>query len=140
MSAGEICVERDDESAPFFDGTAAGKLLIRRCDRCGAFSAPEARVCANCHGGELSWVPASGRGRIVTWTIERRRDDPRPECVSALVELDEGPWIPARIVAPASALSGGMLVEVAFETPGDNGGEAVPVFYPHGRLPQRNGL
>jgi len=26
---------RDMESAPFFDGTARGELMIKRCDACG---------------------------------------------------------------------------------------------------------
>ena len=62
-----IVVERDDYSAPFFDGCARSELLLRHCPRCGTFAAPAVRTCARC-GIHLEWKPANGQGKLVTWS------------------------------------------------------------------------
>jgi uncharacterized OB-fold protein len=125
-------VHRDGASAEFFDGTARGELLIRRCAECGHHSAPPAVACAACGSPQLSWVRAAGTGAIATWTMIHGRPgdgEPAPRAVAALVELDEGPWLHARIVGvePGSVASG-QRVMVGFER--TDGGEAVPVFRP----------
>src|SRR5438309_366133 len=88
-------LQRDAWSAPFFDAAACGQLLILRCGNCGQFSSPQARHCAFCSSAELEWVPSSGRGEIVTWTIPHRRESgtTEPAYVVAIVQLEEGPWI-----------------------------------------------
>jgi len=63
-------VARDDATAEFFDGTAAGKLLLRRCDA-GHFSEPAVAQCTTC-GSDLKkplWPYAltkAGLGRLST--------------------------------------------------------------------------
>ena len=69
----------------------------------------------------------------MTWTVVHqagRRDpdaehDPHPVGV---VELEEGPWLTARLDADGTDLTAGMELDVAFVRPG--GGEPVPVFGP----------
>ncbi|MET7327477.1 OB-fold domain-containing protein [Nonomuraea sp. NPDC005650] len=120
-------VHRDAATAEFFDGTARGELLIRRCAACGAHSAPQARTCPQCASPELSWTAAAGTGLVVSWSVVHGKG--APPFVVGIVELDEEPWIQAQIVEIAPEhVYGGLRVRVAFEHP--EGGEAIPVFRP----------
>ncbi|MDX3103776.1 Zn-ribbon domain-containing OB-fold protein [Nonomuraea angiospora] len=120
-------VHRDAATAEFFDGTARGELLIRRCRACGAHSAPQARTCPRCASPELSWTAAAGTGLVVSWSVVHVKGG--PPFVVGIVELDEEPWVQAQIVEVAPEdVYGGMRVRVAFERP--EGGESVPVFHP----------
>ncbi|MFI7129210.1 Zn-ribbon domain-containing OB-fold protein [Nonomuraea sp. NPDC050153] len=120
-------VHRDAATAEFFDGTARGELLIRRCAACGAHSAPQARTCPRCASPELSWTAAAGTGLVVSWSVVHAKG--APPFVVGIVELDEEPWIQAQIVEIAPEhVYGGLRVRVAFEHP--EGGEAIPVFHP----------
>ena len=139
MSGHDAGIVRDEASAPFFDAAAEGRLLIRRCAACGHWIAPYQRMgttldrCPACTSDRVEWAEASGRGTLVTWTVVHqagRRDpdaehDPHPVGV---VELEEGPWLTARLDADGTDLSAGMDLHVTFVRPG--GGEPVPVFGP----------
>lgn len=102
---------RDARSAPFFDALGNGVLLLRRCTRHGHLSAPEVGFCAWCGSSDLAWIPARGTGRVVTWTaIHTRPDETGATSVSVIagiVELEEGPWLRARLLAadPATVAS-----------------------------------
>ncbi|KAA5826017.1 OB-fold domain-containing protein [Saccharopolyspora hirsuta] len=127
-----VPVARDAESAPFYDGTARGELLLRRCEDCSSVSAPNAESCSACSCARLAWVPALGTAKLVTWTVVHGRSpaDGEPvRIVAGLVEVTEGPWLYARIVdiAPEDVTSGLALV-VGFDHA--EGSETVPVFRP----------
>lgn len=121
-------IDRDEYSAPFFDASGSGVLLIRSCRRCSALWAPDRRFCAVCQSDDLVWCPASGRGRLITWTIDRQHGDTGSSIVAGLVELEEGPWLPARVKSDPAQLHGGMPVLATFPTYKDNGDETVPMF------------
>ena len=122
-------VVRDDESAEFFDGAARGELMIKRCDVCGHSLRPDAIACSKCHATALSWVRASGHGSIVSWIVVHRDDHEPP--VVGLVELDEGPWLHARLLdVDHDLLTVGDAVDVDFEPAG---AEHIPVFRPASR-------
>jgi uncharacterized OB-fold protein len=119
-----VDVIRDDDSAEFFDGTARGDLMIKRCDTCGHFLRPDSIACSQCHGTALSWTKSSGRGSLVSWIVVHGPDRP----VVGLVELEEGPWLHARLIdVDMRALSVGDGFEVDFEPAGS---ETIPVFKP----------
>ncbi|RKT88577.1 hypothetical protein SAMN05421805_1011600 [Saccharopolyspora antimicrobica] len=127
-----VPVSRDAASAPFYDGTARGELLLRRCEACSSISAPNVESCSACGGTALSWAPASGTAELVTWTVVHGRspvDGEQLRIVAGLVELAEGPWMYARIVdiAPEDVTSG-MALAVGFDHA--EGSETVPVFRP----------
>jgi uncharacterized OB-fold protein len=120
-----VDVIRDDESAEFFDGTARGDLMIKRCDACGHHLRPDSVACSRCRGPALSWTRASGHGSIVSWIVAHGDD---AESTVGLVELAEGPWLHGRLVdVDTGALSVGDAVVVDFE---QAGAERVPVFRP----------
>jgi len=126
-------VERDDHSAPFFDATAEGHLVIRRCRECGHLMAPETRACTRCYSAEADWVAASGRGTLESWVVVHRRaaveGAAATRSVVGLVELEEGPWLRTAIVdVDPDELRHGMALAVSFVRP--EGSEAIPVFRP----------
>lgn len=119
-----VDVVRDDDSAEFFDGTARGQLMIKQCDSCGHHLRPDAIACSKCHGAALTWTESSGRGSLVSWIVVHGNETR----VVGLVELDEGPWLHARLVdVDAGTLSVGGALGVDFE---EAGAETVPVFRP----------
>ncbi len=132
----EFPAARDDASAPFFDGTARGELLVRACPACGHLRPPFiARglltgVCNQCGHDDLGWRATAGAGTLVSWTTAHRRDPSEPLTVLGIVELDEGPWIFARLVDVPHPPEIGAPLEVAFVRPAD--GESIPVFRPAG--------
>lgn len=119
-------IERDHKSAPFFDAAAEDRLMIRRCTACGQALPPEAVVCTTCAGTDLDWVPAAGTGALASYTVVQRAPHPahRVPYVIGIVELDEGPWLYARVRAERPTV--GAPVRATFRHPED--GESYPVF------------
>ncbi|HZG83751.1 Zn-ribbon domain-containing OB-fold protein [Paenibacillus sp.] len=121
---------RDVKSEPFFEGTAQGKLMIRRCPDCGGFAPPAEQYCTNCMT-KLEWVQASGKATLFTWSVVQQVFHPafadEVPYVIGVVKLEEGPRLYTRIVGvDVSALRLSMELEAKFE-PWPNG-EYLPVF------------
>lgn len=112
---------RDEDSADWFDGLAAGRLLIRQCPACGHGSRPDATACAGCGSAELEWSAASGAGTVVSLIVDHSGTEPRP---LGLVELDEGPWMHAQLTPPDVVI--GDRVRLTISSP--QGSEPIPVF------------
>jgi uncharacterized protein len=124
-------VARDERTADFFDGTAAGQFLLRKCDACQAFSAPQARQCGQCGSTDLSWQPAAGGASVVSWAVTHTKPAPdgttRTE-VLVIAELDEGPWWWSQLTdASPDAIQPGTRLRIAFERATEDS-EYVPVF------------
>ena len=99
-------------SAELYAFWARGDLRLQRCTACRAWRHPPRFRCAACGSPEYSWEPASGRGRVFTWTITHRPVDPAftPPYAVVVAELDEGP----RLVGN---LDGIELTELRLELP-----------------------
>jgi uncharacterized OB-fold protein len=116
---------RDGRSAPFFDALGDGVLLLRRCAPHGHLSAPEVAFCAMCASPDLTWAKARGTGRVVTWTAIHTRPDAAGatsvNVIAGIVELEEGPWLRARLIAedPAEVRSGAAVTLEVTETAGE---------------------
>lgn len=128
-------VARDDASAAFFDAAARGELLVQRCASCESVLGPEARTCPTCGGVALVPAVVSGLGRMVTWVVVAQAPIPAlagaVPYVSAVVELDEGPWLMVRLIeSDPAVLAAGDRVQVEFvrSGAGENTGELLPVF------------
>ena len=119
------------ESAPFWEAVAEGRLVLPKCDNCGTVIWYPRRFCPVCHHHGVSWIEASGRGTVYSFTIVRRAPGPWREAapyVLAYVELAEGPRVMTNVVGVEPGdVRIGMDVEVVFERDGDN---AVPRFRP----------
>jgi hypothetical protein len=122
------------ETAAFWAGTAAGKLLLQRCADCGRHLWYPRYLCAHCHSVNLQNIEASGRGTIYSFTLTTRGILDYADCgpyVLALVELAEGPRMMTNIVeADPATLAIGQAVEVVFHDTGE--GNALPRFRPIG--------
>lgn len=122
-------VVRDEFSAPFFDASAEGRLLLRYSPSSDAWSDPAALVCSLTQVSDLEWREATGRGRLVTWTIKpgRAKDDqPAVATVIGIVETEERPWLTLLLPdADPNLLTEGAGVTVAFVQP--EGSEHLPV-------------
>jgi uncharacterized protein len=116
---------RDGRSAAFFDALGEGILLLRRCVPLGHLSAPETQLCTGCGSPSLEWAGACGTGHVVTWTAIHTRPDEsgttRVSVIVGIVELDEGPWLRARLLAadPATVCSGAKVILEIIETDGE---------------------
>ncbi|SEF54413.1 hypothetical protein SAMN04489712_101376 [Thermomonospora echinospora] len=126
-------MRRDGRTDPFFDGAAADRLVIRRCERCDRWYAPDHGGCSGCGDEELSWAEATGEATLVTWAVKHGRPagdgTAPPPAHLALVELAEGPWLHARLDGVnASALREGLPLRASFVHPDE--GESYLLFRP----------
>jgi uncharacterized protein len=129
----------DQETKPFWDAAAEGRLTYQHCNACGHdYHYPRAR-CPRCWSDQVEWRDASGRGTVYTFSVVRENPMPpfrdRVPYPVAIVELVEGPRMMAGLVGVApEQIHVGMTVEVVFESEGagetGEGGIAVPRFRP----------
>jgi hypothetical protein len=108
---------RADESAPFFEACARGELIVQGCAKCGHRQFYPRRWCLECDSTDLGWVPASGDGELVTFSVIRRAPSAahkhRVPYVIGIVKLPEGPQMMASIVdVDIDALIPGMAVRL----------------------------
>jgi uncharacterized OB-fold protein len=115
----------DVETKPFWDGLKEHKFLLRHCNACGRDHYYPRPFCPTCWSDDLSWKPASGRGRLYTYSIVHVNDLPpfneRVPYVAAIVELDEGPRVMTNVEGvPFDELRADMPVTVDFKAISDD--------------------
>jgi uncharacterized OB-fold protein len=123
----------DADNAAFLTSWRSGRVLLQRCDACGTIFFYPRPVCPQCWSEQLSGRESTGRGRIVSFSLVHRPNDPafndEVPIVLAEVALDEGATMLARIVdCDPAAVASGLQVEV----PPDAAvrGYPLPVFRP----------
>ena len=107
------------ETEHFWRGGARGELVFLRCSACATYIHPPAPVCPVCLGRDHEPAAVSGRGEVVTFTINHQPWNPTVEVpyVIAIVELDEqkGLRLATNIVGcPPEEVRIGMRVRVTF--------------------------
>jgi len=119
-------VETNPETKPFFDGCAAGKLVLPRCKDTGKYIWYP-RAISPFTFGPVEWVEVSGKGTIYTFSVMQRAD---PPYAIAYVELAEGPRMMTNIVdCDFAALKIGQAVTLKFIQSECNG-PPLPFFAP----------
>lgn len=118
------------ESAPFWEGANAHKLMLPHCNACYRFWFPPSQRCPHCLAADFGWQESAGRGRIYSFVVYHRVYHPAFEAdvpyTVAIVELDEGPRLIANIVDTDPAeIRCDMRVRVVFE---DRGEATIPQF------------
>jgi uncharacterized OB-fold protein len=119
----------DHDSAPYWRALHAGKLLIQKCTDCGDFQLYPRDRCLACRG-PVTFVEASGRGTIYSFTVIRQ-NYARPfrdwiPYVVALVELEEGPRLMTNVIdCDPDAVQVGAAVEATFEVVSEDAGIAL---------------
>ena len=108
------------DTQPFWDALRERRVALPYCSACGKPHLPPGPVCPLCFCDRLEWRPASGRGRISTWTVVHKAWFPAfandvPYNV-VQVELDEGPRLTASVVGlPNDRLAVGLSVVIDFD-------------------------
>ena len=117
---------------PFWRYCEAGELWLPRCDSCEAYEWPPVEGCQHCEGGGLSWQPASGAGRLVSWATFHQPYHPELTLpyTTILVELAEGPLFVSNPDGfGPDDMAPGLPVEVRFlDCEDDTGPFRLPVF------------
>jgi hypothetical protein len=102
----------DADTATFWRGLRDGELLLQHCYDCGHVQYYQQAICRACGSEQLEHRPASGRGKVHSFSVVHRAPGPAfksdvPYAV-ILVELEEGP----RMI---STFTGGAPDEVTFD-------------------------
>jgi hypothetical protein len=119
-------------SEKFWEGTKEGKLLIQVCKDCKSKIFYPRKFCPECWSGNLDWIEASGKGKILTFStaysmVEPKFMDELPYTI-AYVDLDEGIRMMTRIVeCKPEEVTFYMEVEVVFR---EQNGFFLPYFRP----------
>lgn len=122
---------KTQEGMPFWDGCARGELLLQKCESCGAFQWFPRAYCRDCSSDTLTWIRASGRGKVVSSSIVRKPINKSfasmVPYVLAIVELDEGVRMMTNLIDAVSRnVRAGDVVQVEFEKQNDD--VTIPVF------------
>ena len=109
---------------PYWQGAAAGKLLLQKCKACGKLQFFPRVVCVDCFSSDIDWVQAAGTGKVHSFTWVRVPRNPAfkdevPICYCNII-LDEGVIMESRIVGTgADKVRIGDNVKVAFQGTAD---------------------
>ena len=103
MTKAAYPVPREDaDNAAFLDAWRNGRLLLQSCDTCGKVIFYPRPLCPYCWSDRIVSFEAKGTGRIVSYSLVYRPNDPAfnddVPIVLAEVELAEGASLIARIV------------------------------------------
>ncbi len=115
------------DNTAFWEGTAAGKLLLKHCDACGKPHWYPRDHCPLCLAEHTRWQAASGLGEIYTFSVSRRVG-PQAYAI-AYVRLDEGVTMLTNIVdCDLDSLRIGQRVQLVMKAAVD--GSMLPMFTP----------
>lgn len=113
------------ETQEFWDATAEGKLLIKKCNTCNENHFYPRTLCPFCFSDDTEYLECSGRGIIYSYSVTRRGE---PYAI-AYVTLEEGPTLMSNLIdCDFDAVFIGQQVKVNFVDTGE--GIAVPFFSP----------
>jgi acetyl-CoA acetyltransferase/uncharacterized OB-fold protein len=123
----------EPDTKAYWEACRAGRLAMLRCQECGWIVHPPRPVCSSCRGRAVVLQDLSGRGTVVTYTVNHQRWMPGLEVpyVIAVVELAEqrNLRLTTNVVnCPVDAVHVGMPVRVLFREMADD--VALPVFEP----------
>ena len=107
------------DTAFFWEGVAAHRLLIQRCLQCGELRHPPRPMCPRCNALDWDSVESTGRGTVYSFVLPRHPrypgfDDPH---IVVLVELDEGVRLVSNLCGiDPDDVAIGMPIEVFYDT------------------------
>lgn len=112
----------------YWEQAKAGQLTIKSCKSCGKVHFYPRTLCPFCFG-ETEWQPASGKGKIYSYSV-MSRGNPNPYCI-AYVTLEEGPTMMTQIVdCDLDDVRIGQDVAVVFKPTEGEDTPPVPMFKP----------
>jgi uncharacterized OB-fold protein len=94
------------DTAPFYEGLDAGRVVLQECSACGRLRYPIAPACPFCGDGTHRWRAVEGCGSVHSWVRYHRsfivEFEPLVPYVVVTVQLDEGPRLFGRLVNAAT--------------------------------------
>lgn len=69
MNRARPAVERD--SAPWWEALGRHELVLPRCEACGTWRWPPRAICGRCGALDWAFAPASGRGTVASFVVNR---------------------------------------------------------------------
>ena len=107
----------DSDNADFLDAWRRGRLLLQLCGSCGKSIFYPRPLCPHCWSDRIASREASGKGRILSYSLVYRPNDPafndEVPIILAEVEVTEGASLIARIVdCRAQEVHSGLAVEL----------------------------
>lgn len=110
----------------YFDGAAAGRLLLKKCNVCGKTHFYPRALCPFCFADRTEWFESCGKGIIYSYSVMRRVE---PVFAIAYVTLEEGVTMLSHIVDYENhGLRIGQSVKVVFKA--SDSGSLIPLFTP----------
>jgi uncharacterized OB-fold protein len=118
------------ETAPYWDATADGRLLLCHCTDCDLTYYYPRALCPDCTSDAVEWQEATGRGVVYSYAptelVSDWPEDALPVVV-AYVELDEGPRVLTNLVdCDPADVEVGAPVDVTFVDTDED--LSIPVF------------
>lgn len=114
------------EVKPYWDACNEGRLVLRKCGGCGKVHYYPRGICPFCFSTDGSWVDASGKGKIYSFSVMERAN---PPFTLAYVTLEEGVSMMTNIIdCDFSKIKIGQDVKVVFQD--SDTGQKVPMFTP----------
>lgn len=114
------------EVKPYWDACNEGRLVLRKCGGCGKVHYYPRGICPFCFSTDGSWVDASGKGKIYSFSVMERAN---PPFTLAYVTLEEGVSMMTNIIdCDFSKITIGQDVKVVFQD--SDTGQKVPMFTP----------
>lgn len=107
------------EALPYWEGLKRSELWIQQCKECKKYNFYPRDYCPH-DMGELEFVRASGKGKVLTFTIVVKAANPvspdRSPYVMALIQLDEGPVMLSHVIdVEPSKVEFDQRVEIVYE-------------------------
>jgi uncharacterized protein len=125
----------DPLNAFFWEGAAAGRLLIQQCTKCGTYIHIPRPICRNCQSFDLAPAEVSGKATLYSYTVTHKAFHPffvdRVPYIVATVELVEQPklhLLTNLVDVEERDITFGMALEVGFEQLSPE--LTIPVFHP----------
>ena len=115
----------DADTTTFWHGLRDGKLLLQHCRHCRNVQYYQQATCRECGSDELEHRPATGRGKVHSFSVVYRAPGPAfkqdvPYAV-LLVELAEGPRMISTLTgSDPKDVTFDMEVELAFDQVSDD--------------------
>ena len=101
-----------NKTAPIFEGAGPeqvyhaalkdGTFQIQLCGACNKHVFFPRVLCSHCGSSDLSWVRPSGKGKVYSSTVMRRKADAGGDLNLCLIDLEEGVRMMSRVegIAP----------------------------------------
>ena len=95
---------QDEDNRPFLDGWKEGRLMLQRSRSGGPFFFYPRPICPFTGSRDLIWVEASGKGKIVSFSLVMRPNHPafvsEVPIILAEIMLEESASLLARVIEP----------------------------------------